>query len=242
MSVWDEVGDPIGERLADELRSMVKHSDWTSSRSQQRHLGPSEIGDPCTKCLAAKILGIHERPESSFDDGWRAIVGTAIHSWLEKAAKKDNRDNDAAWCTEERVFPDDELLPKGGRCDLYQDTTGTVIDHKTSTKKKINNYKANGVGITYRRQAHLYGLGYANAGMTVNRVALAFWVRDGMTRDLWVWSEAYDPKIAHDTLDRYRTLKALCEAAGVAIVDSLPSDPGCFVCQNATPVRLPATA
>lgn len=233
MTVWDDIsGDAIGDRLAIELRDMVKNADWTSTRSTQIHLGPSEIGDPCTHCLAAKILGLYERPELAYDDGWRAIVGTSIHKWLEKAALKDNRDNGAAWCTEERVFPDEELLPVGGKCDLYQDSTGTVIDHKTTTKKKINDYKANGVGIRNRRQAHLYGLGFANAGMTVKHVALAFWVRDGMARDLWVWAEPYDEAMAKSTLDRYRTLRDLCATTGEAILASLPSDPACHSCSR----------
>lgn len=232
-AVWDELGSgAIADRLAIELRDMVKNADWTSSRSTQTHLGPSEIGDPCTHCLAAKILGLYERPDLAYDDGWRAIVGTAIHKWLERAALKDNRDNGTAWCTEERVFPDADLLPVGGKCDLFQDTTGTVIDHKTTTKKKIATYKASGVGIRNRRQAHLYGLGFSNAGLTVNHVALAFWVRDGMARDLWVWSEPYDHAFALETLDRYRTLRDLCASAGEAILASLPSDPDCHSCSR----------
>jgi hypothetical protein len=140
-------------------------------------------------------------------------------------------DNGAAWCTEVRVIPDEELLPVGGKCDLYQDSTGTVIDHKTTTKKKINDFKANGVGIRNRRQAHLYGLGFANAGMTVKHVA---WPSGSATaaRDLWVWAEPYDEAMAKATLDRYRTLRDLCAATGEAILTSLPSDPACHSCSR----------
>lgn len=230
--VWDEIGDTFAAVLREQLIEMVRNADWTADRTQQRHLGPSEIGDPCTYCLAAKILGVYEEPVLAYDDGWRAIVGTAVHHWLELAALRDNRDNDTAWCTEQRVHPDNDLLPVGGKCDLYQDTTGTVIDHKTTTRKKQADYKANGVGIRNRRQAHLYGLGFANAGLVVNRVALAFWLRDGMARDLWVWSEPYDEQMAKDTLDRYRTLRELCATGGPAILPSLPSDPGCCSCDR----------
>lgn len=233
VSVWDDVApNAIADRLSIELLDMVKNADWTSTRSTQKHFGPSQIGDPCTYCLAAMILGVYERPVLAYDDGWRAIVGTAVHAWLEKAALKDNRNNDTAWCTETKVMPDKELLPSGGKCDLYQDTTGIVIDHKTSTKKKILSYKANGVGIRNRRQAHLYGLGFAKAGMDVKHVALAFWVRDGMARDLWVWSEPYDEALALETLSRYRTLRDLCATGGVAILASLPSDPACHSCSQ----------
>lgn len=239
MSVWDEIGDAAGERLADQLREMVRHRYNNAGRSQQRHLGPSEIGDPCTYCLATKILGIHDR--GPFDDPWLMTIGTAVHSWLEKAADADARDNDAAWCTETRVYPDNDLLPKGGIADLYQDSTGTVIDHKIVSAEMLKKYKANGPGLTYRRQIHLYGLGFTQAALKVERVAIAFWMRGGRLSDLHVWSEPYDPAIAQETLDRYRTLRDLCAAAGEAILPTLPTDPSCFNCKrNPRPEQIPA--
>lgn len=240
MSAWDQFEDLAGDVLRNQLIDMVKSANTFAPRTQQRHLGPSQIGDPCTKCLAAKILGVHDR--GPFDDPWCAILGTATHSWLEKAAKKDNRNNNAAWCTEVRVFPDDDLLPAGGKADVYQDTTGTVIDHKIVGAPMLKKYKAGGPGLTYRRQAHLYGLGFAKTGVAVNTVAIAFWLRGGRLTDLYVWTEPYDETIALATLDRYRTLRELCETGGVAIVGSLPSDPGCFTCNRNNTAALKATA
>lgn len=228
--VWDDIGDTAAEKIRDDLLAMVRHADSKYARGLQRHLGPSEIGDPCTKCLAAKILGVHVRDE--FYDPWPAIIGTSVHHWLELAAERDNLDNDAAWCTETKVHPDNDLLPKGGKADLYQDTTGTVIDHKVVGLTALKKYKANGPGITYRRQGHLYGLGFANAGLTVNRVAIAFWHRGGRMTDLHVWSEPYSADYACEALDRYRTLRDLCAAAGEAILPSLPTDPDCFTCSR----------
>lgn len=241
MSAWDDpaLTGQLGDQLADALRTMVTEHDAGADRSQQAHLGPSEIGDPCTRCLAAKILGIHVRTHSAYDDGWRAIVGTAVHSWLDEAAAAFNvRHDEARWYPECRVQPDERLLPSGGRCDLYDAHTRTVIDHKTTSAKKLTAYRLNGPGLTYRRQAHLYGLGYANAGHDVANVALAFWLRDGMVRDLYVWTEPYNAQIATDTLRRYDTLRALCESGGVAVLDSLPSDPGCFECSRRQPSGL----
>lgn len=234
-SVWDDFGDTLGDRLADDLREMVRQHDQANDRSQQVHLGPSEIGNPCTWCLAAQILGVTSSTweHSAWDDGWRAIVGTATHSWLDEAAVSYNVRNDVArWYPEVRVQPDERLLPAGGRCDLYDSETQTVIDHKTTTKAKLSAYRLSGPGVAYRRQAHLYGKGYALAGHDVRHVALAFWLRDGMLRDLYVWTEPYSQTIADETLARYDTLRTLCETGGPAVLDSLPPDPDCNQCSR----------
>ena len=236
-SVWDEpalIGS-LGDQIADDLRAMVRSYEAAATRSQQEHLGPSEIGNPCTWCLAAQILGVATSTweHSAYDDGWRAIVGTAVHDWLDAAAAAHNVAVDATrWLPELRVQPDPRLLPAGGRCDLFDTKTGTVIDHKTTTKAKLTNYRINGPGIAYRRQAHLYGLGYANAGHDVQNVALAFWLRDGMLRDLYVWTEPYSEQIADETLARYDALRVLCETGGPAVLDSLPPDPDCDQCSR----------
>lgn len=236
-SAWDDpalTGD-LGERIADDLRDMVRQYDAASARTQQTDLGPSEIGNPCTWCLGAQILGVASSTweHSGWDDGWRAIVGTATHSWLDEAAATYNVRNDVVrWLPEVRVHPDARLLPSGGSCDLFDTETRTVIDHKTTTKAKLANYRLNGPGLQYRRQAHLYGKGYRLAGRDVENVALAFWLRDGMLRDLYVWTEPYSEQIADETLARYDALRVLCETGGTAVLDSLPSDPDCTQCSR----------
>jgi hypothetical protein len=231
--IWSDFGDTLGDRIADDLRSMVREQEKDSERTQQSDLGPSEIGDPCTYCLAAKILNVYEHESSGFDDGWRAVVGTSVHDWLDGAAAAWNvRHDTARFIPELRVQPDQRLLPSGGRCDLFDNETRTVVDHKTTTKAKLATYRLNGPSVVHRRQAHLYGLGYANAGHNVRHVALAFWLRDGMLRDLYVWTEPYSEQIAKDALSRYDTIRGLCETAGAAVLESLPSDPGCDTCSR----------
>lgn len=229
-ALWDEISGGHAGALRDRLLAMARHADGTHGRSAQRALGPSEIGDPCTFCLASKILGTYQRDD--FYDPWPAIIGTSVHRWLELAALRDNKDNDTAWCPETKVFPDNELLPKGGSADLFEDTTGTVTDHKIVGQAMLKKYKANGPGVTYRRQAHLYGLGFANANLDVKHVAIAFWHRGGRMTDLHVWSEPYDESYAREALDRYRTLRDLVTTTGAAILPSLPSDSACFTCSR----------
>lgn len=230
-AVWDEIADPISEQLRNDLIELVRETDAAADRSQQIDLGPSQIGNPCSLCLAEQILGVHQPPP--FDDPWTRIIGTAIHNWLEEAAAKANvRNNDARWIPECRVHPDPRLLPSGGRCDLYDSTTATVIDHKTVGATQLKKYKLNGPGATYRRQAHLYGLGYFNAGHEVHNVALAFWPRGARATDLYVWTEPFDVAIAEEALERYDQLRQLCQVAGTALLANLTSDSDCFVCSR----------
>src|SRR4051795_6609936 len=59
-----------------------------SERSQQKEIGPSEVGMECSRRLALQLLGA---PETNKDrDEWPATVGTAVHTWLEGAFKADN--------------------------------------------------------------------------------------------------------------------------------------------------------
>lgn len=232
-SVWDsaEMTNALGERLADDLRDMVRSHDAGAPRSKQRNLGPSQIGMGCTRCLARYVLGCPVVRQ--FDDPWCRILGTAGHAWLDEAAATWNVRNDRArWYPEVRVQPDTELLPSGGKADLYDADTATVVDHKIVGDAALKKYRLNGPGEQYRIQAHLYGLGYANAGHEIRHVAIAFWKRGGRLSDLYVWTEPYQQQIADQALLRYRTVRDQALALGEAILPLLPADPSCWDCEG----------
>lgn len=234
-SVWDspEMTNALGDRLADDLREMVRAYEAGAERSQQRNLGPSQIGMACTRCLARHVLGIPVTRE--FDDPWCRIIGTATHDWLDGAAATANVRNDhARWYPEVRVQPDTELLPSGGKCDLFDSVTRTVIDHKVVGDAPLKKYRLNGPGEQYRTQAHLYGLGYSNAGHDVMNVAVAFWKRGGRLNDLYVWTEPYERAVAEKALTRYRTIRDQALTLGAAILPHLPADPDCWDCGGAS--------
>lgn len=236
--IWDEIGNPLGERLADDLRDMVRGYESAAERSQQSHLGPSQIGNPCTRCLARFVLGVPVTRE--FDDPWCRILGTAGHLWLDEAAAYANARTlttagaaaGARWHPEKRVHPHPDLLPAGGKADLYDEVTGTVIDHKIVGTEPLRKYKLNGPGPQYRVQAHLYGLGYTRTGATVNNIAVAFWKRGGRLSDLYVWTEPYDVDIAIGALTRYRTIREQALSIGVSILPHLPAHPDCWDCEG----------
>ena len=229
LSGWAQFDTSHDDQLADDLRRMVREYDADHDRSKQAAPGPSEVGTPCTRCLAAKILGVHDDPS----DPWCRIIGTAVHAWLDEAALAWNlRHDDTRWVPEHKVFPDDELLPSGGSCDLYDERTRTVLDHKVVGTDRLRAYRINGPGIQYRRQAHLYGLGYTRKGHRVDSVALAVWPRGGRLDQMHLHREPYDETLAREALDRYRTMRDLVTPIGPAILPSLPSDPDCFTCSR----------
>lgn len=228
-AVWDEIAGGLGTKIATDLRAMVVEADARADRSQQKHLGPSQIGNPCTYHLACAILG----DSADFGDPWCAIIGTAVHAWLDEAAAADNVAHDEArWYPELRVQPHPGLLPAGGKADLYDARRKTVIDHKIVGTTSQRKYKANGPGRQYRTQAHLYGKGYKLAGHDVQHVAIAFWLRGGRLDDLYVWTEPFSETIADEALERYQTLKNLLDAGGASLIPMLPRDPDCYDCKR----------
>lgn len=51
-----------------------------SARDRQRKVGPSELGDLCERCLAEKLLGVHDEERSH---ALAPMIGTAFHAYLE---------------------------------------------------------------------------------------------------------------------------------------------------------------
>lgn len=229
--VWErfaEVDQLPGQLIKEDLIMLVREADAEHDRSLQTELGPSEIGNPCTYHLGRRILGLSEITS----DPWCRTIGTATHAWLDEAAVRFNvRHNQARYLAERKVYPDPELLPVGGSSDLYDSARRSVIDHKVVGRPQQQKYKTNGPGWQYRRQAHIYGLGYSLAGVVVDQVAIAFWLRGGRLSDLWVWVEPYDPSIADQALSRYRVLRELVLTHGEAALVYLPRYPQeCYDC------------
>lgn len=124
------LGDAVERGPADEiakaLRDMIRHGSRVMPRSQQKALGPSEVGHPCPRKLA---YGLMDEPgEPGFSDPLPSLIGTAFHSWLEWAAPQHNE-----LLGRERWLPETKVTVReglSGTCDLFDTDTGTVIDHK----------------------------------------------------------------------------------------------------------------
>jgi hypothetical protein len=183
--------------IKDDIIAMIKARDLAAPRSQQRELGPSEIGHPCMRKLAYGLMQV-DRCNPSFDP-LPAIIGTATHKWLESAAMYANTTlGRHRWQVEVRVNPAPWL---SGSCDLYDADTATVVDYKVPGASRMKAYKS-GPSDQYRTQVHLYGKGFRNAGLPVETVAIMFIPRGGTLASSILWSEPYDESIANAALAR----------------------------------------
>ena len=223
-----------GRLLHKEYLDIIQQAIDDHPRTKQTEIGPSEIGTPCTRRLAYKLLGQPERQ----GDGWKPAVGTAIHTWLEDAFDADNLRGSQALDGYERWFIEETVtvgevcgVPVKGHCDLYDRVTGTVIDHKTTGPTQLTKYRRHGPGAQYRIQAHLYGRGWHLKGMPVERVAIAFLPRNGQLTDSYWWSEPWDEQIALDALERLQGVQLAVTALGEGVLAALgTADNYCTFC------------
>jgi hypothetical protein len=205
--------------LGDELLGLIRAAMDNAPRTLQRAIGPSEIGSPCALKIGHKLAGTAPCNASPYADGLKATFGTGMHSWLAETFAVLNAGWPARWLIEQRV--DIAHLPGldlAGTCDLFDRVSATVVDWKTTTVKRIRDYRANGPGQQYRIQAHCYGLGWVNRGEPVERVALLFIPRDGLLSQSYYWTEDYDPALALAAAQRVSGIATALALAPVADV------------------------
>jgi hypothetical protein len=193
--------------LQGDIEGVVTRYARSFKRSQQRTVGPSELGTACERRLAMSLLGTE--PVNDQRDEWTSSVGTAIHAWMEAACLYDNAQRvraglPARWLTEQTVTVRTGL---DGHTDAYDLLTHTVVDWKFPGVTSIRKYrKAGGPPQEYLWQAHTYGMAWSKLGFPVHKVAIAFMPRSGLIRDTWLWQESYDEAIAEKALARTDSL------------------------------------
>lgn len=217
-----------------------------TERDKQRLVGASNMSNPCTRCLADDIAGNY-REQGLYDMG--AVLGTAIHDYLDK------RNNDENAVKEAKVL----LGPIQGygditsRTDLYRKDAKQILDFKTTSRDKMATYrriiengsedgfdsetmeKARTTLTQYVHQAMLYAYGAEEAGAEVKSVAIVFVCRDGqiIDRDIWGFEMPYDRHIAENTFDRTMNLYNWLQAGND--VNQLESHPDCYYCSEVRP-------
>lgn len=192
----------LTDPLAGELQNLIRDAAAGAARSQQREPGPSEINDPCLRRLAYKLVG--PPPVNTTTDPLPSTDGTAFHEWVANAVTAYNtRAGRVRFVAEQRVQVRTGLK---GTADVYDFDTATVIDWKRPSATRVKQYRNLGPGEQYRAQVHLYGMGFLNLGLPVERVAIAFIPRGGLLSSLYLWHEPYSATIAQAALDRYDQL------------------------------------
>jgi hypothetical protein len=214
------------EVAEEDLMGVIEQSIAAHPRSLQKRIGPSEIGIECDKRIIYKLAGV---PEPDRGVAWKPAIGTAVHAQLEQWFEQANTAAGMTrWVTENSVFVgmigDTPLV---GSCDLFDVSTGTVIDWKIVGPKQILDYRANGPSQQYRVQAHAYGLGYFNdAGWGVPKnVGIMFLPRDGELSKRYFWHEPWNPALALDALNRVNRLDQLQRLLGAEQAAAI--SPGC---------------
>lgn len=216
-------GDP--GLLFDELKAIIAGAIVNHPRSQQKRIGPSEIGEACDRRIAYKVAGVPEA--RTMPPGWRPTVGTAVHAWLEEAFAEHNmaarQDNGASrFLIEQRInagpMAGEDLT---GSTDLYDRVTATSIDWKIigpSSHKRLKTDLNVGRGPkrAYRVQLHTYGYGFTRRGLPVDRVMLVALPAAGELDDALMWTEPFDPSVAVQAMARVDRIHALTQHLGGA--------------------------
>jgi hypothetical protein len=223
-------------RYARDLRGIITRQATLAPRSQQVHLGPSELGEPCHRQVVAKLAGLPRTNHVS--DPWPSVIGTAVHAWLAQACRDDNeQEHQLRWVTEQRVAPHPDYP---GSADLYDAWEQTVVDWKILGATSLAKVKSStGPSRRYRVQLALYARGYRNLGLPVRRIALAALPRTAATLDnAYVWSQDCTPDddILIDEVLRIMDLRqklAIEVKEGRMSLDQVPATPdddACFFC------------
>jgi CRISPR/Cas system-associated exonuclease Cas4 (RecB family) len=207
------------------IKQVKEYSAW-SPRSQQTMVGASEIGTPCARRLAYKLLDV--QAVNTDMDSWPAIVGTSVHAYLERAFKK-NPD----YMTEVKVM----LEPwTKGTADLVHLPSKTVIDHKVVGVTALKKYKSEGMSQQYRVQLNMYALGLRLMDIPIENIAIMFWSRSGMMRDAFSISEPYDETLVDSMFKRFDAIKEMT-TLGVTSLPLIPTTPThCMYCPNYLPL------
>jgi len=179
--------------LRDRLAGIIRAHSNRNPRSAVAAIGPSEVGEACSRRLAYRMLGWDKTNDTS--DPWPSISGTAIHAWLADAFVTDP-DN---WLVEHRVQVRTGLA---GTVDLFDKINGIVIDHKCVGATSMKRATSSGPSEQQLVQINLYALGLEREGYTVNKVALAFYPLGGSLTGLHIWIGDYQPQIALDAINR----------------------------------------
>jgi hypothetical protein len=224
---------PWGSRYAADLRRVVLEQAARAPRSQQVHLGPSELGHACDRQVVGKMAG--QPTTNHVADPWPSVVGTAVHAWLADAFAADNTRHGVRWVPEQRVTPHPD---HPGTADLYDAAEQAVVDHKCLGQTSMAKVRSGAVPRHYLVQLLLYGRGYRLLGLPVRRVVLAAWPRTGSTLDgLYIWDRphtAEDDALVEEVFDRTAAragVAAIVRSGGLALTQ-VPAEPDddCYFC------------
>lgn len=226
---------PWASRYASDLKRMIQEYSARRPRSVQKHLGPSELGEECSRQVVAKMA--NAPTTNHVTDPWASFVGTAIHAEMENVLRWHNQHTgELRWIPEQRVYPLDD---HPGTADAYDAKEKCLTDWKALSKARRDKVKNQGPPRKYLVQILLYAHGYRRLGLPVERVALVILPRTSSTMDdIYVWDRLYteeDDRILADVFEQTEARKQLAQMVidgklGVMDIPASPSDESCYFC------------
>ena len=185
----------------DLLLTVLHEKDANKSRSKQTQVGPSEIGG----CRRKVWYRLNDQPETNFQlKKLAAIMGTAIHSEIEKSIEAIDPNGEKYWVETEVEYDGIKA-----HIDLFIPETGSVVDWKTVKVKNLSYFPS----AQQRWQVQVYGYLLEKSGKAkvkdVNLVAIA---RDGDESDVRIHTEPYDEVMALEALQWLANVKSMTEA------------------------------
>lgn len=226
----------LEERVLRAAREIITQK---SERDNQVLIGPSDMADPCNKCLASKLAGVKPHREFSMFP-W---LGTAMHKLIEWTADlvrftHNPGVNDMAWeffgpgkaHFEMKIFicHIEGYGDVYGSVDVYVIGEQIIIDWKSTSKKRIQQMKIKGVPENYIGQLTMYMRGLLEKGYPVETGMLVFIPRDAATpADIWAKEVPYVEANAQQIITRVNQLMQWVKAGRW---HELASDSDCLTC------------
>ena len=226
-----------------------------TDRDRQRHVGPSELGEVCDRCLADKIRGTYEDKRAGAP--LAPLLGTAFHLLAQGRLSNSPEGRAGLILVEKRVdvAQVDGYGPIRGTVDLFDIERREVIDWKVLSKARmagvssvVHNRLDGSVLMDrdkiiwetawkYYAQMMLYGYALERDGYEVERASLLMIPRDASTDVLpgcaRVLVFQYRRAVAEAVLGRFSELvvRVRSEEAGVSSGE-YESSPGCYRCKR----------
>lgn len=233
---------PWAEQYGREHKQILKDYAARAPRSVQRSLGPSELGEQCSRQVVGKMAALAKT--NNVTDPWASVMGTAGHAYVEEMYKWDNvrrtgQGQNARWIPETRVTPDPGPDPHPGTADLYDVPNRALVDHKFLGDSSRDKLKAHGPKHVYYVQLLLYRRGYQMLGLPVDRVVLIAWPRTKSFLDeMYIWEHVPTPEdelLVDEVLKNTAKRQQIAELVKAGLVNFMdvpatPSDDSCAFC------------
>jgi hypothetical protein len=191
------------------VRAAIEEAELNSPRAQQIESGASQTFG----CRAESLLRLTGVPQSNPRVGLSAVVGKAVHAYLEQVVT--GPDN----ITERRYTYRDV------RCtvDLIRVASKALRDYKSTTTDKLAAIVHDGPKRSHRGQIHLGAAAAREAGIDIETVGLIYIPRDSNDLDdIWEWSEPFSQTFADEAADWHADQRARAEQAAELKAD--PTD------------------